>query len=159
MNENARDGQKINPKDESHARLVTIATMTTRGMTQADIARIMGLTRQRVGQIVDKAAAMGIQVVRRQLKYKICPACGAKNRSKIHGGYCSSACKAKAPPKMHRIGGPSSAIEIDVLVCDGCGVKFSRTRRLQYISMKTSERRGKTAKRKFCTRECYHKNS
>lgn len=147
----------MNPKDESHARLVTIATMTTRGLSQADIARIMGLTRQRVGQIIDKAAAMGIRVVRRQLKYSICPVCGASNRAKINGGYCSVGCRAKAPRK-HKFGGPSSSIEIDVLVCDGCGVKFSRTRRLQYISMKTSEYRGKPSERKFCTRECYHKN-
>lgn len=151
-------GNKIDPKEESHARLVAIAAMTTRGLSQSDIARITGLTRQRIGQIVDKAQRMGIRVVRRQLKYKTCPVCGTSNRSKIYGGYCSKHCKSKAPPKKRKFGGPSSSIEIDVILCDGCGCKFSKTKRLQYIARKVSEYRGKPAMRSFCTRECYHKN-
>jgi hypothetical protein len=132
----------------------TVAEMTTKGYNQTRIAEILGISKQRVGQIIDKAALNGIHVVRKQLKYRSCPNCGEKHRQKRL--FCSLSCRlSMSPPKF---GGPASSIEVEVIVCDGCGTKFSRTRRLTYIGMKTAQRNGKTLKRKFCTRDCYHKN-
>ena len=137
-------------------RLQMMALMTTKGISQTKIAEIFGVSKQRIGQILDKAANEGIPVVRRQIKRQICPSCGAENRKKSKGGFCSRECRLKVkPPKC---GGPASTIQMAVFVCDGCGIKFSRTNRLDYIGRKTAERRGKVPKRKFCTRECYLKN-
>lgn len=122
-------------------------------MMQSDIARMMGVSRQRVGQLMDRAEKFGLVVVRRQIRHEVCPTCGAVHRRK--NKYCSRTCRIAAhPPKF---GGPSSNIEVEILTCDGCGVKFSRTRRQTYIGEKLAERRGKSPpKKKFCTRQCYH---
>lgn len=133
--------------------LKDVARFTRVGLRQSDIARIMGVSRQRVGQLADKAEEAGFVVVRRQVRQETCPVCGAVHRRK--NPYCSGACARVAkPPKF---GGPSSTIEMEIFTCDGCGVKFSRTRRQTYLGKKLVERKGKgPLKRKFCTRECYH---
>lgn len=133
--------------------LKDVARFTRVGLKQSDIARIMGVSRQRVGQLADRAEAAGLVVVRRQVRQETCPVCGAVHRRK--NPYCSRSCRLAAnPPKF---GGPSSNIEVEIFTCDGCGVKFSRTRRQIYLGKKLVERRGKKPlEKKFCTKECYH---
>lgn len=129
-----------------------VALMTNRGIRQTEIAAALGVSRQRVGQMLNKAERAGLATTRRQVKAaKKCRTCG----SDLPKGkkFCSKECRPQ-----RKFGGHSSNIEVTVMVCSGCGVKFSRTRRLQYISIKTAERRGKIPKRHFCTRECYLKN-
>lgn len=134
--------------------LKDVARFTRVGLRQSDIARIMGVSRQRIGQLADAAERAGLVVVRRQVRQETCPVCGVVHRRK--NPYCSRVCRLSAnPPKF---GGPSSNIEVEIMTCDGCGVKFSRTRRQIYLGKKTVEYRGrKPLEKKFCTRECYQK--
>lgn len=134
-------------------RLQTIALMTRQGNTQTKIAEHMGLSKQRIGQLMDKAEKLGLEVVRRHRKKSTCVNCG----SVYLGGnkFCSEECLKSRPKKF---GGPSSSIQVEIMMCDGCGSEFSRTRRLTYIRNKTSERTGRPFKRVFCTKECYQKN-
>jgi len=134
-------------------RIGQIALMTIQGMTQTAIAEKIGVTKQRVGQLVDKAERAGIPVVRRQVRRSKCANCGVEYASK--NKFCSKKCRSMFP---RNFGGPSSEIQVEIMVCDGCGTKFSRTRRLIYIGKKGAERTGRTLKRTFCTRDCYLKN-
>lgn len=135
-------------------RSVMIGLLTSQGMTQSQIAKELGISRQRVGQLADRAERKGIAVVRRQIKKRICPNCGTEHTYKKK--FCSKECRMMAPRKF---GGPTSSIEVQIMTCDGCGTKFSRTKRLSYIRDKVREYRGKDMlKRSFCTRECYLKN-
>lgn len=137
-------------------RMKEMAIMSQNGMSQSDIAKKTGLSRQRIHQILNKASGMGMLIVRRQKKEKICPSCGIRHVMKVKGGFCSAICRKKVnPPKF---GGPSSCLEVDIMTCDGCGVKFSRTKRLSYIYQRATLKRGRVPKRKFCTTECYNKN-
>lgn len=134
-------------------KIKAIELLSKSGMKQSEIARVLGVSRQRIGQLIDKAEKLGIEITRRQLKKKKCFQCNKEYSN--NNKYCSKECASKNPRKF---GGPSSTIEIEVLKCDGCGTKFSRTKRLTYIRNKSSERRGKELKRVFCTQVCYLKN-
>lgn len=134
-------------------RIKQIALMTTQGMAQTKIAKKMGITRQRVGQLLDKAERAGFAVVRRQVKINSCALCGVQYQG--INKFCSDKCRSMQPRKF---GGPSSGIQIQIMVCSGCGTKFSRTNRLIYINRKIAEKTGKSLKRVFCTKDCYLKN-
>jgi DNA-binding MarR family transcriptional regulator len=134
-------------------RIRQIALMTIQGMTQTKIAEKMGITKQRVGQLVGKAERAGIPVLRRQIKKSRCAACSLEYIGK--NKFCSKKCRNMVP---RNFGGPSSEIQLEIMLCDGCGTKFSRTRRLIYIGRKVAEKNGKVLKRTFCTRDCYFKN-
>lgn len=134
-------------------RIKEIALLTIQGFTQTKIAQKLGITKQRVGQLVDKAVRAGFPVVRRQIRKNTCATCGVQYAGK--NKFCSKNCRSMAPRDF---GGPSSQIEMKIMVCDGCGTKFSRTRRLIYIGKKVGEKTGKILKRTFCTQECYLKN-
>lgn len=140
--------------EKTDQRSVMIGLLTSQGMTQSQIAKQLGISRQRVGQLADRAERAGIVVVRRQIKKRNCPNCGVEYTHRRK--FCSKACSLMAPRKF---GGPSSGIVVDVMTCDGCGTKFSRTKRLSYIRQKTCEYKGtKMLERSFCTKECYLKN-
>ena len=129
-----------------------VALMTNRGISQSEIAVALGLSRQRVGQMLDKAEEAGIPTTRRQAKKM--SKCRTCDREIPRGRkFCSKECVPQ-----RKLGGRSSNIEVILLECSGCGARFSRTKRLQYIANKTAERRGKSSERRFCTRECYLKN-
>lgn len=134
-------------------RIRQIALLTVQGLTQTEIAVKIGVSKQRVGQLIDKAQRAGFAVVRRQIKKTKCFNCGLEYAGK--NKFCSKNCRSTSPRKF---GGPSSEIQVEIMVCDGCGIKFSRTRRLSYIRKKTSERTGRDLRRIFCTRDCYLKN-
>lgn len=134
-------------------RIEQMALMTIQGMTQTQIAKKMGISKQRVGQLIDKAESAGIPVLRRQVRKNKCAACGVEYAGK--NKFCSKQCWGTFP---RNFGGPSSQIQLRIMVCHGCGTKFSRTRRLIYIGKKVAEKTGKELKRTFCTRECYLKN-
>jgi hypothetical protein len=134
-------------------RIKQIALMTIQGINQTKIAEKMKITKQRVGQLVDKAERAGIPVLRRQIKKSKCATCGLDYIGK--NKFCSKKCRSMSPRSF---GGPSSQIEVEIMLCDGCGTKFSRTRRLIYIGRKVAEKTGKELKRTFCTRDCYLKN-
>lgn len=134
-------------------RIRQIAQMTIQGVNQTKIAEKMGITKQRVGQLLDKAEQVGIPVMRRQIRKSKCAMCGSVYVGK--NKFCSKVCRSMSP---RNFGGPSSEIEVEIMCCDGCGTKFSRTRRLIYIGRKVAEKNGKVLKRTFCTRDCYHKN-
>jgi predicted DNA-binding protein (UPF0251 family) len=128
-----------------------IAQMTMKGMTQTLIAKTMGISKQRIGQLIDKAEKAGFNVMRRQIKKSNCKSCGKEYKRNMRK-FCSPECRMSFPRKF---GGPSSSIEVEIMTCDGCGTRFSRTKRLTYIRNKTSARKGKVPNRVFCTRECY----
>lgn len=133
--------------------LFKIALMT-KYMSQSKIAEHLGVSRQRIGQLLNKAESLGMNVVRRHLKKSICQNCGIEHLG--NNKFCSKECRAQSPRKF---GGPASQIQVEIFTCDGCGVKFSRTRRLTYIREKMSERRGKKLKRVFCSQKCYRSRS
>lgn len=134
-------------------RIKQIALMTMQGLTQTKIAEKMGITKQRVGQLLDKAERAGFAVTRRQVKRRTCAFCGVEYLG--INKFCSEKCRNMQPRKF---GGPSSSIQVQIMVCSGCGTKFSRTNRLTYIGMKIAEKTGKSLKRAFCTKDCYFKN-
>ncbi len=134
-------------------KIKAIALLSKNGMKQSEIAKLLGVSRQRVGQLVDKAEKLGIEINRRQLKKSKCFNCDKEYLG--NNKYCSKECANK---RLRKFGGPSSTVELEIFTCDGCGTKFSRTKRLTYIRNKTSEKRGKPLNRVFCTQTCYLKN-
>jgi len=141
-------------------RLKEIAKMSANGMKQAEIARVIGVSRARIGQLFDKAEQMNISVVRKfpaRMKKVKCP-CGkifeCKESSKKI--YHSTKCAQKLIQRPLK-GGKYSRYEFVILTCDGCGLLFKRTNYLHQITLMTC--RKDKPKKNFCTKKCYHESN
>lgn len=157
----ARKGETMPPR-KINPRLQVISDLSVKGMTQTEIASVIGVTRARVNQLAAAVIASGLPFMRRQdvpTEKKTCM-CGRSFTVPVHNAalmgrkFCSQRCRLKH--MTYRSGGPSSRKEVVTLKCAGCGEKFERTKRLMYITEKSAGYRGKTVSdRKYCTQQCY----
>lgn len=145
------------PPSRPSERVVEVSELSSKGMSQSEIARRLGVTRARVNQLVDRAEKWGLPVVRRKapaMEARRCVCgivftCRKSSSQQYHSVEC-------ARNWCHKRGGKSSEYVYRKFTCSGCGSKFERSNRLEYIRAKVGEYRGKPLSgRRYCTHTCY----
>lgn len=166
------------PKEESQKRRKEMALLTQQGHSVSQIARMYGISRQAVSQLLQKAAKDGHKVCIRSHKNciersnyeytptkkelgidKNCAICGIffNTQSRLKKT-CSKKCRRTLQSqnliKAKGSLGNWSRYESVQLVCYNCGKSFERTKYRDSIS-----KLGCGTKNSYCSRECFHEKT
>lgn len=132
-----------------------MALLTQEGYSFNKIAKMYGLSRQRVHQILKKAEQEGCDVkkYKQQKKMSTCVVCKKEFLPKYTRKTCGKECLKELREQLNsRLRGSIySRYESISLTCKNCNKTFQRTKHLEYVVSK----RNKTTNR-FCCRTCFH---
>ena len=107
-------------------------------ISQSDLADIVGVSRQRVAQLIEQNDLRDVIITREDMKRR-CVDCGEKMEADKFGKYCSDECKLKLRSEKYYV----------TLKCATCGKDFT-IRKSEY----KARCRNKTSDVFFCSKKC-----
>ncbi len=164
------EAQKRKNKNREGVNSVRTVKLWNEGLNAVDIAKRLGISRERVRQLLHKPENLGQlnehpddrqPISTAMIKYTCQnPNCGKEFEATRGSGrghrFCTRECFLTAPPEIRfpdRKTPKSSEFVTLTLTCKGCGVAFERSQRLQNIHNYAG------AKNFYCSRDCYLKQS